>query len=238
MLKLGSKGNEVKKLQNELNKRKYVCGRADGIFGHKTLSAVRKFQHDNGLRVDGIVGQATKKALYQNTNNVRELQTIISQLGISVGKVDGISGAKTVKGIKEFQKIFGLHVDGIAGKNTWSVLNKLKNVKNFSVYEFACKHCKRVRLKPDLLVKLEELRKAIGNRAIIVNSGYRCATHNRNVGGAKNSQHLYGSAADIVARGISVNTLYNHANKVFSNGGVGRYKTFVHVDVRGHRARW
>ncbi len=63
-LRRGSKGDEVKKLQNALNALGYDCGTADGIFGAATEKAVRAFQADNGLAVDGIAGKATQEALY------------------------------------------------------------------------------------------------------------------------------------------------------------------------------
>ena len=237
LLKKGSRGNAVKDLQRQLNSRGYKAGNVDGIFGNKTYNAVRAFQKANGLEVDGVVGPATKSKL-QSDGTTRELQTVLNQLGINVGKIDGIMGPRTRKGIREFQNIFGLKVDGIPGKNTWNVLNKAKNVKHFKIREFRCKHCGKVKLDIDLLVKLEELRKVVGNRAIVINSGYRCPIHNKNVGGAPGSQHMKGTAADIRVIGMSTNLVYKHANEVFSNGGVGKYNTFTHVDVRGYRARW
>lgn len=63
-LRRGSKGADVTKLQTALNALGYDCGTADGIFGAKTEAAVRAFQADNGLVVDGIAGKATQKALY------------------------------------------------------------------------------------------------------------------------------------------------------------------------------
>jgi hypothetical protein len=62
-LKLNSRGTEVKELQTKLNALGYNCGTADGIFGNKTLNAVKEFQKDNGLAVDGIVGKNTWKKL-------------------------------------------------------------------------------------------------------------------------------------------------------------------------------
>lgn len=234
LLKKGSRGNAVKDLQRQLNSRGYNAGNVDGIFGNKTYNAVRAFQKANGLAVDGIVGPDTKSKLSGGTT--RELQTILNQIGINVGKIDGIMGNNTRKGIREFQSIFGLKVDGIPGKNTWNVLNKAKNVKNFKVREFRCKHCGKIKLDINLLVKLEELRKKTG--PLIINSGYRCSIHNRNVGGAANSQHVKGTAADVRGTRMSANNVYTHANRIFSNGGVGKYKNFTHVDVRGYRARW
>jgi hypothetical protein len=59
-------GNDVKKLQNRLLDLGYdVVEKADGIFGPKTDKGVREFQDDEGLTVDGIVGQKTWKALWE-----------------------------------------------------------------------------------------------------------------------------------------------------------------------------
>lgn len=55
----GSSGNDVKTLQENLNKLGYNCGVADGQFGNNTDTQVRKFQKDNNLIVDGIVGNIT-----------------------------------------------------------------------------------------------------------------------------------------------------------------------------------
>lgn len=62
LLKYGSRGSEVKKLQEALNNAGYQLD-TDGIYGNKTQSAVKKYQKANGLSVDGIVGDATWGAL-------------------------------------------------------------------------------------------------------------------------------------------------------------------------------
>lgn len=69
VLKLGSKGNDVKLLQEKLNLK------ADGIFGPITEEAVKDFQRSNGLEVDGIVGTNTlsKLNLSVNKRNIKEL---------------------------------------------------------------------------------------------------------------------------------------------------------------------
>lgn len=59
-------GNDVKALQKRLLDLGYdVVGTADGTFGPKTDKGVREFQSDEGLTVDGIVGQKTWKALWE-----------------------------------------------------------------------------------------------------------------------------------------------------------------------------
>lgn len=63
LLKRGSVGPAVKALQELLNKCGYNCGNADGIFGEKTENAVKRFQADHSLSIDGIAGEATQDAL-------------------------------------------------------------------------------------------------------------------------------------------------------------------------------
>ena len=63
-VRMGSTGEDVRRLQNRLNTLGYNCGSADGIYGNGTYSAVVKFQKDKGLDADGIVGQQTWRALY------------------------------------------------------------------------------------------------------------------------------------------------------------------------------
>ena len=69
ILKLGSRGNEVRALQEKLNLK------ADGIFGPLTEEAVKDFQRSNGLEVDGIVGADTlsKLNLLVNKRTIKEL---------------------------------------------------------------------------------------------------------------------------------------------------------------------
>ena len=59
MLRTGSRGDAVRKLQELLNAKGYTCGNVDGIFGSKTYAAVLEFQQANSLGVDGIVGPLT-----------------------------------------------------------------------------------------------------------------------------------------------------------------------------------
>ncbi len=60
---MGSRGEEVRQIQTALTERGYLQDKIDGIYGTKTKAAVTKFQQDNGLKVDGIVGPQTLKAL-------------------------------------------------------------------------------------------------------------------------------------------------------------------------------
>ena len=61
--KIGSQSDEVRQIQTVLKQKGYYQGNIDGIFGTNTKKAVTDFQRDNGLKVDGIAGTQTLKAL-------------------------------------------------------------------------------------------------------------------------------------------------------------------------------
>lgn len=115
---------------------------------------------------------------------------------------------------------------------------KLSN--NFDSSEFAC-HCGKCKLKPinpDLVDLLEDVRRHFG-RPVTIMSGYRCEAHNKAVGGAKNSQHMLGIAADIKVSTIRPAAVAAYLEtKYQTDHGIGRYQTFTHVDVRHNKARW
>lgn len=110
-------------------------------------------------------------------------------------------------------------------------------MKYFRLEEFKCK-CGRCEGYPEygmsevLLEKLDKLREMVG-APIYVSSGWRCYTHNANVGGVWNSQHRYGTAADLVCSAVSVERLAELAREVGFDGiGEYPYSGFVHVDCR------
>lgn len=90
---------------------------------------------------------------------------------------------------------------------------------------------------PELVDKLEQVRQHFG-RPVRINSGYRCPAYNEHIGGAKQSQHVRATAADIVVDGVDPAEVADFA-EILGFGGIGRYKTFTHVDVRPNGpARW
>ena len=117
--------------------------------------------------------------------------------------------------------------------------------KNFSRSEFACRgeNCcgGSAPVHPALAAGLQELRDKV-NRPLTISSGFRCKRHNAAIGGAKNSQHMYAMAADVlVPEGWTPGTLAELAESIdaFREGGIGIYPTWVHVDVStSGKARW
>lgn len=61
--KNGSSGEEVKKIQTKLKNWGYYNGSVDGVYGWQTENAVRSFQKKNGLKADGVAGEATLNAM-------------------------------------------------------------------------------------------------------------------------------------------------------------------------------
>lgn len=109
--------------------------------------------------------------------------------------------------------------------------------EHFSAWEFRCKDGSEHPIDPNLVGMLELVRSHFGRPVMIV-SGYRSPEYNRKVGGATNSYHTKGMAADIQIDGIDPQQVHGFCDLAFKTGGVGRYETFTHVDCRSYRARW
>ena len=104
--------------------------------------------------------------------------------------------------------------------------------------DFECPCCAANHINNAVVSLVQTIETQLGS-AVNVNSGYRCAAHNRTVGGAPNSQHLRGNAADITSRDAARrNALFNICLRMWNNnqiGGLGIYNTFRHVDTGRHR---
>lgn len=112
--------------------------------------------------------------------------------------------------------------------------------KNFDKEEFACKcGCGLCNVSTKLVKALQRLRDKLG-MPITINSACRCDKHNKAVGGVAGSQHTKGTAADIRVEHCSSRDIALVAETIpeFKTGGIGEYKSFVHLDVRGKAARW
>jgi peptidoglycan hydrolase-like protein with peptidoglycan-binding domain len=112
---------DVRPVQYLLNQRGASLV-VDGSFGPQTTAAVKKFQTDHGLTPDGVIGNQTWPRLVVQVakgskgDAVRAVQSL---LGVDE---DGDFGSITDKHVREFQEVFGAHVDGIVGLETWRLL--------------------------------------------------------------------------------------------------------------------
>ena len=115
----------------------------------------------------------------------------------------------------------------------------VKLSKNFTVKEFACSDgTDTVFISLALVNLLQKIRDHFG-KAVIINSAYRTEAHNKAIGGATYSQHKYGLAADIHINGVTPKEMAGYVETLLpSSGGIGIYKSFVHVDVRRVKSRW
>lgn len=114
--------------------------------------------------------------------------------------------------------------------------------KHFAASEFWCRgqeqctcDCNHsLTVEPKLIAMLEKLREICGNRPLYINSGYRCREHNAAIGGVPNSQHMYGTAADVARpEGMTFDEFKICVEQLpFDGIGIYRNSDFIHVDVR------
>ena len=105
--------------------------------------------------------------------------------------------------------------------------------------EFACKdNSDVIFISMDLVEVLQKIRDHFG-KPVNINSAYRTPPYNKKVDGAAQSQHLYGTAADISISGVKPTDVAAFAETLMPKyGGIGIYASFTHVDVRAARSRW
>jgi uncharacterized protein YcbK (DUF882 family) len=122
-----------------------------------------------------------------------------------------------------------------------------KLTNNFSLEEFKSKCGRDIpnNVLPNIIQlakNLQVLRDAVG-KSITITSGYRSPQHNKKIGGAKDSQHVKGLAADIKVAGMTPKEVALVIEGLIESGkmrqgGIGIYPSWVHYDIRGTKARW
>jgi len=142
---MGDSGPEVADIQSRLVALGAVLDGAerDGTFGGSTEAAVRWFQAERHLLIDGLVGPDTweqlveagwqlgDRTLYHRApmfrgDDVRDLQRMLNALGFDSGKEDGFYGPRTDAALRVFQRNVGDEPDGIVGPHTLSVLRRMR----------------------------------------------------------------------------------------------------------------
>ena len=137
-LQSGSTGEAVRELQTALQETGNDPGPIDGVFGSQTEAAVKAFQAERGITVDGIVGPITwrnidefaefdEPVLREGSTGlpVRRAQSRLTAAGFDTGGVDGVFGPQTESGVRALQQATGVTVDGIVGPQTWQQIDAL-----------------------------------------------------------------------------------------------------------------
>jgi N-acetylmuramoyl-L-alanine amidase len=147
--RLGDTGPAVAEIRSKLAVLGLVAAAAEGegvvtaTFDEDTDRAVRAFQQQRGISVDGIVGPTTYHALDEARwrlgdrilfyvparlmagDDVAALQQRLLDMGFDCGRVDGLFGAETEQALREFQRNVGVVADGTCGPATFKALNQL-----------------------------------------------------------------------------------------------------------------
>lgn len=135
VMKLGSKGDDVSKLQKQLEKLGFYSGSQTGYFGNLTEEAYKEFQKTAGFIIDGVVCESDLEVLYSDDapsiksageisqkgdagSDVKEIQNQLSKLKYYKGAKTGFYGTMTVKAVKQFQKDNKIDTSGVVGKVT------------------------------------------------------------------------------------------------------------------------
>lgn len=95
-------------------------------------------------------------------------------------------------------------------------------------------------LVPQLWDVLESLQSYF-NRELLIKSGWRCPAYNKQVGGARNSRHVFGQAADVSMHNFQRNSEWKEfivQARILGAGGIGIYNSFIHIDVRPELVAW
>ncbi len=103
--------------------------------------------------------------------------------------------------------------------------------------DFSCPCCGANNISEKVISLVKSIEQQLGS-SVTVTSGYRCAKHNKEVGGAPKSQHTLGNAADITTHLSVRQSLFDLCLKMYNDnkiGGLGKYSTFRHIDIGPHR---
>ena len=111
---------------------------------------------------------------------------------------------------------------------------------NFKVKEFACSDGTDTVVINPLIPHICQIIRNRFNMPFSPNSAYRTPTHNKSVGGATKSNHIYGRAVDIPAKkGVTPKQLYDYVDKMFGDWGeLGIYSWGIHVGIQDKKSRF
>ena len=153
VLKQGSTGAQVKTVQTKLKNWGYYTGSVDGIYGPKTVSAVKYFQRKNGLTQDGIVGAKTAAAMGITLSSASSSST--SSAGGTYSSSDSYLLAKCIYAEARGEPYTGQVAVGAV------ILNRVRSSKFpntiagviYQPYAFTCVSDGQINLTPDATAK-------------------------------------------------------------------------------------
>ena len=212
----------TKQRQNLLQYLGYYNGIPDDVYGPQTKKAVEDFQRDyGGIGVDGVAGAETDAAMLDAVAN-----GIKKQPGAPSDTADAAQYLQA-DGCYHIPRV----VDVQLSKNLWA-------------HEIHCQGngcCSESIISKQMVEMFQAIRDAYGDPIQIVQaggSGYRCNTHNAEVGGAFASLHTIGNALDLHCQ--DKEKLLAVVNQLVTDGEVGVYSWGIHVGVwsRGYVNRF
>lgn len=200
----------MKQVQNLLQYLGYYKDIPDDLYDPKTLEAITKFQTVyEKMGIDGIQSPQLEAAL---------LDAVVT--GQYFNPEEAPQQPEEAPDSDDF----------------WA------GIKYFKREEFRCKcggkYCNGFPVEPDknLVRALDKFRERLGVAVTI--GGIRCPQHNKNVGGAAASQHLYGLAADCHSSKSPEEMLRVAEEVLQGTGGLGIYNWGIHFDTRAGKSRW
>lgn len=153
VLRTGSVSNYVNSLRLLLNRTGYRVASKGTTYDSEVRDAVKKYQADHKLTVDGVVGPNTWSSIVSKSEEVanrsvcedrtfrqgdegscvERLQTALKEKGFEI-TVDGDFGPNTESVVKRFQTVFKISADGVVGPETWKTLGRNFDLKRAVVY--------------------------------------------------------------------------------------------------------
>lgn len=213
----------VKEVQTILKALKLYDGAVDGIVGKQTLSAFADFKEKEYLGEPTKLGESTAKALVESVDEDGSASNDSGNFRVVNGYGVVIPGLK--ERVEATQPIYpGSHF-------TWG-----EATKGLTRIPPIPEHTKNIIRTAQVM---DEVREYLGDKPITVTSWLRPVAVNRAVGGASNSQHIYGRAVDFVVQSMTTKQVLAKLDAWYGKrGGLAASASFVHIDTRQYYARW
>lgn len=179
LLRLGATGPAVAEVRARLAHLGLLDPDGDDVFDDATDAAVRAFQQERGLNVDGIVGPETYRRLEEarwqlgdrvlryvpvhlmHGDDVTDLQRRLNQLGFDAGRPDGLFGPKADAALREFQRSVGVTADGTCGPDTFRAFERL--VRTVSGGNAASLRDR---------IAMDDLQTGVSDKVVVIDPGY------------------------------------------------------------------